>query len=234
MFLRLRLILLLVLACLPVVSAQAQTPTPEPVQEASAKVEAAPLSYGLVVDNSGSLRSVLSSVIDAAKVFVEGGGEQDEGFIVRFVSGEQITLLRDFTQSKRALDNALDEMYVEGGQTAIIDALYFSAEYLSKRAGGDAARGGRGLALVLLTDGEDRESSHKKGQLFELLRERKIKVFVLGFPEMVRKNGGTKKDYERATAFLNELAQVSGGHAVLVRDVSQLSAGAGELLRHMR
>jgi VWFA-related protein len=232
MFLRLKLILLLLpLLCTAVVSAQ--TPTPEPVQEANAKAEAAPLSYGLVVDNSGSLRSILDSVIEASKVFVEGGGEDDEGFVIRFVSGSQITLLRDFTPSKRALSYALDEMYVEGGQTAIIDALYHAAEHLSQGAGG-GQRDGRALALILLTDGEDRESSHKKEQLLALLRERKIKVFVLGFPEMVRKNGGSKKDYERATALLNELAQASGGHAVLVRDPSQLSTGAAELLRHMR
>ena len=233
MFLRLRLVLLPLL-CLACASTQGQTPTPEPVRETNVKAVAAPLSYGLVVDNSGSLRTVLGSIIDASKVFVEGSGEEDEGFVVRFVSGEQITVLRDFTTSKRALDNALDQMYVEGGQTAILDALYLAAEHLSKGAGGGDGGAGRRLALVLLTDGEDRASFYKKEQLVGLLRERKIKVFVLGFPEMVRKNGGTKKDYEQATALLNELAQASGGHAVIVREMSQLSAGAGELLQHMR
>lgn len=232
MLLRLRLILLLPLLAFAGATAQAQTQTPEPVQEASAKAASAPLSYGLVVDNSGSLRSILGPVIDAAKVFVEGSGAQDEGFVIRFVSGSQITLLRDFTTNKRALSYALDEMYVEGGQTAVIDAVYTAAEHLTQGGRGEDA--GRGLALVLLTDGEDRTSQHKAEKLFELLRARKIKVFVLGFPEMVRKNGGTKKDYERASAFLNQLARETGGHAVLVRDMSQLSAGASELLGHMR
>ncbi|HEV2705583.1 MAG TPA: VWA domain-containing protein [Pyrinomonadaceae bacterium] len=230
---RLKLILLLLL--LSPVCASAQTGTPAPVQETNPQPStSAPLSYGLVVDNSGSLRSILDTVIDAAKVFVEGSGDDDEGFVIRFVSSHQITLLRDFTSNKRALYYALDEMYVEGGQTAIIDALYTAAEHLSKGAGGSGERAGRVRALVLLTDGEDRASQHKEAKLFELLREQKIKVFVLGFPEMVRKNGGSKKDFERATAFLNQLAKETGGHTIIVRDMSQLRAGAGELLRHMR
>ena len=89
--------------------------------------EEVPISYGLAVDTSGSLRSQLQSVIDAGKTIINSNKPGDETFLVRFISSDKIETVQDFTANKEMLLDGLDSFYVEGGQTAVIDAVYLSA-----------------------------------------------------------------------------------------------------------
>lgn len=68
-------------------------------------------------------------------------------------------------------------LYVEGGETAVIDAVYVTAQRISqtKREAGDRRR-----AMILITDGEDRDSYYKKERLIELLRKENVQIFVKG------------------------------------------------------
>src|SRR5438034_1079234 len=115
--------------------------------------EEVPMSYGLAVDTSGSLRSQLQSVIDAAKTIVNSNKSGDETFLVRFISSDKIETVQDFTASKDLLLDGLENLYVEGGQTAIIDAVYLSAEHVAEYKKGDESDRRR-RALILVTDGE--------------------------------------------------------------------------------
>ncbi|HEX9918253.1 MAG TPA: hypothetical protein VGA87_03745, partial [Pyrinomonadaceae bacterium] len=86
--------------------------------------ESRPLSYSLLVDNTGSLRAMFDRVLQTGQAIVAGKSEQDEMSVVRFVSRERIELMQDFTRNRNALAAAMDEMYLEGGATALIEALY--------------------------------------------------------------------------------------------------------------
>lgn len=97
--------------------------------------QARPVSYGLVVDNSGSLRSQIAGVASAAKFLVTQNAPGDETFVLRFVSSDNIQILQRLTGDKAALNGAIDTMRVQGGQTALLDALYLAGEYLTKNAG---------------------------------------------------------------------------------------------------
>src|SRR3989440_4726684 len=88
--------------------------------------EEVPISYGLVVDNTGSLRNQINQVIEASKSIVESNKPGDEAFVVRFVGSDEVKIMQDFTADKQSLSEALDDMFVEGGQTAVIDAVYLS------------------------------------------------------------------------------------------------------------
>src|SRR5688572_15109534 len=130
--------------------------------------EEVPISYGLAVDTSGSLRSQLQSVIDAGKSIINANKPGDETFLVRFISSDKIETVQDFTDSKEQLMDGLDSFYVEGGQTAVVDAIYLSAEHVSQyRKGDDGDR--RRRALIVITDGEDRNRFYKQEQLFARL-----------------------------------------------------------------
>jgi VWFA-related protein len=94
--------------------------------------EEVPISYGLAVDTSGSLRSQLQSVIDAGKTIINANKPGDETFLVRFISSDNIETVQDFTDKKDLLLEGLDNFYVEGGQTAVIDAVYLTAEHVSE------------------------------------------------------------------------------------------------------
>ncbi|HEX8335593.1 MAG TPA: VWA domain-containing protein, partial [Pyrinomonadaceae bacterium] len=138
-----------------------------------------PVSYGLMVDNSGSLRSQIERVTPAAMSLVARNGPGDETFVLRFVASDTIRVLQPFTADKAAIGRALESMYVQGGYTALLDALYVAGEYLLKNASrADAPQ--RRLALVLVSDGEDRESTHKLEQVLKLLKDGGVRVFCVG------------------------------------------------------
>jgi Ca-activated chloride channel family protein len=198
--------------------------------------EEVPISYGMAVDNSGSMRSQIDKVIEAAKSIISSNKQGDETFLVRFIDSEKIETLQDFTPNKQALMDALDSMYIEGGQTAIVDAVYLSSEHVStyKKSDFDDRRR---RALILVTDGEERNSFYKKEQLFAKLREEDVQIFVIGFVnELDKDNGGLikKSSREEAMNFINRLAKETGGRAFFPNSLSELPGIANEIIRDLR
>ena len=197
--------------------------------------EEVPISYGLAVDTSGSLRSQLQSVIDAGKTIINSNKSGDETFLVRFISSDKIETVQDFTANKDLLMDGLDSFYVEGGQTAIIDAVYLSAEHVSEyKRGDDSDR--RRRALIVITDGEDRNSFYKQEQLFARLREEDVQIFVIGFVNELDKDAGLirKSPREKAVALINRLASETGGRAFFPESIADLPQIANEIIRDLR
>ena len=197
--------------------------------------EEVPISYGLAVDTSGSLRSQLQSVVDAGKTIINSNKTGDETFLVRFISSDKIETVQDFTANKELLMDGLDSFYVEGGQTAIIDAVYLSAEHVSEYRKGDEGDRRR-RALIVITDGEDRNSFYKQEQLFARLREEDVQIFVIGFVNELDKEQGLirKSPREKAVNLINKLASETGGRAFFPDSVADLPQIANEIIRDLR
>jgi Ca-activated chloride channel family protein len=197
--------------------------------------EEVPISYGLAVDTSGSLRSQLQSVIDAGKTIINSNKPGDETFLVRFISSDKIETVQDFTANKELLMDGLESFYVEGGQTAIIDAVYLSAEHVSEYKKGDEGDRRR-RALIVITDGEDRNSFYKQEQLFARLREEDVQIFVIGFVNELDKEAGLirKSPREKAVSLINKLASETGGRAFFPDSVAELPQIANEIIRDLR
>ena len=197
--------------------------------------EEVPISYGLAVDNSGSLRAQLQGVIDAGKTIINSNKPGDETFIIRFIDSSKIELKQDFTANKDSLIDTLDEFYIEGGQTAIIDAVYLAAEHTAEyKKGDDGDR--RRRALIVVSDGEDRNSVYSQQQLFARLRETDVQIYVIGFVDELDKEGGLirKSSREKAVNLLNKLATETGGRAFYPQSLSELPQIAGEIVRDLR
>ena len=197
--------------------------------------EEVPISYGLAVDTSGSLRSQLQSVIDAGKTIINSNKAGDETFLVRFISSDKIETVQDFTSNKEMLMDGLDSFYVEGGQTAIIDAVYLSAEHVAEYKKGDEGDRRR-RALIVITDGEDRNSFYKQEQLFARLREEDVQIFVIGFVNELDKEAGLirKSPRDKAIALINKLATETGGRAFFPESIADLPRIANEIIRDLR
>jgi Ca-activated chloride channel family protein len=195
-----------------------------------------PISYGIVVDNSGSLRGQINQVIDASKTIINTNKEGDETFVVRFVSSQDIEIKQDWTADKQALMDAVDDMFVEGGQTAVIDAVYLSAEHATERRKGDDVEDKRRRALILVTDGEDRSSYYKREQLFESLRENDVQIYVIGFVGELEKEGGIikKSRREKSVELLERMAKETGGRAFYPQTLDELPNIAREITKDMR
>lgn len=195
-----------------------------------------PMKYSLVIDNSGSLRSQIDKVIEASKVLVNTNKPQDETSVIRFVSSDKIEIIQDFTPNKTDLNDALDNLYIEGGQTAIIDAVYLAASRVSEaeKSVKDPDRTRR--ALILVSDGEDRDSYYKEAQLFELLRETDVQIYVVGFVSELSKEAGfiSKSPQGKAKAFLERLAAETGGKAYFPSSVSELNTIARDISSELR
>ncbi|HEY3579166.1 MAG TPA: VWA domain-containing protein [Pyrinomonadaceae bacterium] len=204
---------------------------PQPIEDFSR--EEVPISYGLAVDTSGSLRSQLQSVIDAGKTIINSNKQGDETFLVRFISSDKIETVQDFTSNKEALMDGLDGFYVEGGQTAVIDAVYLSAEHVSEYKNGDDRRR---RALIVITDGEDRNSFYKQERLFARLREEDVQIFVIGFVNELDKDAGLirKSPREKAVGLINRLATETGGRAFFPESIADLPQIANEIIRDLR
>src|SRR5262249_36754433 len=152
-----------------------------------------------------------------------------------FISSDKIETVQDFTPSKDLLMDGLDSLYVEGGQTAIIDAVYLSAEHVSEYKKGDPSDRRR-RALILITDGEDRNSFYKPDQLFSRLREEDVQIYVIGFVNELDKESGLirKSPRERAVNLINKLATETGGRAFFPNSIADLPQIAAEIVRDLR
>jgi Ca-activated chloride channel family protein len=198
--------------------------------------EEVPISYGLVVDNSRSMHLLLKQVTDAAKTIVNENKPGDETFLMRFVDSENIKLLRDFTTNKDDLDDALDDMYTEGGQTAVIDAVYLAAEHVAQYKKTDSSGDRRRRAMILVTDGEDRSSYYKLEQLFYSLRENDVQIYVIGFTSELDTDHGfiRKSPKEKAVDLINKLAAETGGRAFFPNSITELPGIANEITKDLR
>jgi Ca-activated chloride channel family protein len=197
--------------------------------------EEVPISYGLAVDTSGSLRSQLQAVIDAGKTIINSNRPGDETFLVRFISSDKIETIQDFTAKQDLLNDAIDSLYVEGGQTAIIDAVYLTAEHVAEyKKGDDNDR--RRRALIVITDGEDRSSFYSQEKLFARLREEDVQIYVIGFVNELDKEGGLirKSPRDKAVNLINKLATETGGRAFMPQSLSELPQIANEIVRDLR
>ena len=195
-----------------------------------------PTNYGLVLDNSGSLRQQLDKVIEAGKVFVNSNRPNDEALIIRFVGRDKIEIVQNFTANKQDLNDALDNLYVEGGQTAIRDAVYLAVENIDDYERSQKPEDRKRRALILVTDGEDRNSYYNDKQLLDLLRESEVQIFVIGFLDDLDKTGGfiSKSPRDKAKAFLDSLASETGGKAYYPASAAELPSLASEISSELR
>ena len=197
--------------------------------------EEVPISYGLAVDTSLSLRNQIQSVIDAAKTIITSNKRGDETFVERFISSDKINIEKEFTENKDELLDAVDNLYLEGGQTAVIDGVYLAAEHVSDHKKGDDSDRRR-RALIVITDGEDRHSFYTEQQLMQRLREEDVQIYVIGFVSDLEKEGGfiKKSPRDKAEALINKFATETGGRAFFPQSLSELPDIATAIIRDMR
>jgi VWFA-related protein len=127
-----------------------------------------PLTLGLLVDTSGSQRTVLGDERSASHTFLDHvvREDMDKAFLIHF--DREVELLQDLTSSRQKLESSLDLLdtpqrngsgspgYGSGGQGRAGGTLLYDAIWL---ASGDVMEKQQGRkALIVLTDGVDRGS----------------------------------------------------------------------------
>jgi Ca-activated chloride channel family protein len=168
--------------------------------------EDVPISVGLVIDNSGSMRNKRERVNSAALVFVRESNPDDETFIVNF--DDDAYLEQDFTSSVGNLVDTLSNIDTRG-ETALNDAIFLSLEHVEASGRMDKK------ALLVISDGEDNSSSYGFNRIMERLREAEVTVYVIGLLELNDTRGGLfrRSPSSKARRELREIAESTGGQA---------------------
>ena len=184
------------------------------------KREDIPVSVGILVDNSGSMRDKRRGVNAAALKFVQSSNERDEVFIVNF--NEESFLDADFTDSIPLLEEALEKIDARGG-TALYDAIDMSLEHMKDRATLDKK------VLIAITDGEDNASRVSLEQIVQSVEHSNVMIYTVGL--LSGQNGRSDRRAKRA---LQEVSKASGGAVFFPENPDDVLYVASEIANDIR
>ncbi len=190
--------------------------------------EDVPISMGIVIDTSGSMRNKIDLVNKAALAFIRASNADDQVFLVGF--NDQVELLEDYTNDIDAITDALDNMVVTGG-TALYDAIYLGVQ---KAQNGIKPK----KAIVLITDGEDRDSYYKLDELVAKVQESDVQIYCVGFLNAIPEKGlfghWSKSVPEKAHDALQRISDETGGKAYFPQKIPELSTIVSEIAHELR
>jgi Ca-activated chloride channel homolog len=173
------------------------------------KREDVPVSMGLVIDNSGSMRDKRPRVNEAAITLVQTSNPQDEAFVVNFNDDFYLDLDKDFTSSIPELKEALERIDSRGS-TALYDAIIGSLDHL-KKASKDKH------VLLIVTDGEDNTSHYSLEKTIREIQKTDTVIYSIGLLSQE-----SKKSAKKAKRALEQIAQASGGVAYFPENVDDV------------
>jgi VWFA-related protein len=192
-----------------------------PQQIALFEAEDVPVTAGLVIDNSGSMRARQPEVIAAAGEFARSSNPQDEMFVVKFNQRVSLGLPKGvaFTHDLSQLLNAVSRTPA-AGNTALYDGLAVALEHAKA---GTASR----KALILISDGEDNASRLSYQALLKRAEAANVQIYTLGvFDEMYSGSHSGR--------VLKRLAKVTGGKAYFPASAAQIPAICQQIARDLR
>jgi Ca-activated chloride channel homolog len=191
----------------------------QPQQITSFRREDIPVSIGIVVDNSGSMRTKRAAVTKAVLNLIQASNPQDEVFVVNF--NDDPYLDQDFTNNISPLREALDRVDSRGG-TALYDAVIASADHLAKGAKKEKK------VLLVVTDGVDNESRESlESAIRKVQDDNGPTIYTIG---ILGDEPGTK----RAKRALQSLSDQTGGVAFFPKDLMEVDEISQEVARDIR
>jgi Ca-activated chloride channel family protein len=190
----------------------------------SFKREDVPVSLGLVIDNSGSMRDKRAKVEAASLALIKDSNKDDEIFIVNF--NDEAFLdnphNKDFTNNVKELEEALTRIDSRGG-TAMRDAVRMSIDHLKEKAKKPKR------VLVVVTDGNDNSSVITLEKLVKDAQQAEVVVFAIGLL-----SDEERREAKRAERALNDLAQATGGETFVPKELAEVDKIAHTVARDIR
>ena len=169
----------------------------------------APVTAGIVVDNSASMSPKRQEVVSAALAFARASNPLDEMFVVHFSDHTRLALPEGtlFTGSISALENAIAAFDL-GGTTAFYDALLMAQSQFHSAANSRKV-------LLTITDGGDNSSHATLTEALNAVRKAGIVVYPIGMFD--------ENDSDQNPQVLSTIAQQTGGEAFLPGDVTDVN-----------
>ena len=179
-----------------------------------------PVSLGLLIDNSGSMRALRARVEAAALACVRASNPLDEVFVLNFADRPQLDV--PFTSDVHELAAGIARVGSIGG-TAMRDAIEIGSQYLTEHARHDRR------VLLIITDGKDNASTASVDRIRKLAAEREIIIYAIRLltdedPAVAR----------RARHELDQLTGTTGGAAYYPSSLEGLDEIALDIARQIR
>ena len=179
-----------------------------------------PTLYAILVDNSGSLRSQFNRVLALGNEVLQDAHKRGPISIFSFKGtgdpkdAPPLTVAHTiWNQDRVVLSRYLDSLFIEGGQTNLLDAVHSMVKHINTKAGQDNTPNARKV-LVLITDGEDRKSKIKEKELLAELQQHQIKVFAIGLVGELDQQAFMRSARDKAIKLLNKITKETGGRAL--------------------
>jgi Ca-activated chloride channel homolog len=183
----------------------------------------APISIGVLLDTSGSMRNKMRRSSEATATFFQTANLQDEFFLIEFNDRPKLTVL--FT-------NDPDELYRRVarvrpfGRTSLLDAVHLASLQMKR------ARNTR-KAILIVSDGGDNCSRYTPGQVKAEVLESDMQMYAIGIFD---DDAARKRPPEEVNgpSLLEELAQETGGRHYRVDNLDQLASAAARISNDLR
>jgi len=172
------------------------------------KREDAPVSLGIIIDNSGSMREKRQKVETASLDLVKASNPQDEVFIVNF--NDEAYLDVEFTSDMKKMQEGIARIDSRGG-TAMRDAIDRSIDYLKKQGKKQKK------ALLVVTDGNDNASSISLEKLVNRARQEEVLIYAIGLL-----NEEERREAKIAKRALDALTRESGGLSFYPKSLAEV------------
>lgn len=188
------------------------------------KREDVPVSLGLVVDNSGSMRDKRAKVEAACLGLVKDSNPHDEVFVVNFNDEAFLDNPKgkDFTNDIKEMEEALTRIDSRGG-TAMRDAIRMSIDHLKEKAHKDKK------VLVVVTDGNDNASLVTLENLVKASQQSEVLIYTIGLLSEEE-----RREARRAKRALDSLAEATGGQSYYPKDASEVDKIAHQVAHDVR
>ncbi|MGH9455700.1 MAG: VWA domain-containing protein, partial [Terriglobia bacterium] len=188
-----------------------------------------PVTMGIVIDDSGSMRPKRPSVNTAALTFVKTSNPDDQVFVVNFNDVYYLDTPGNFATSTEDLKLALGKIDSHGG-TALYDAVYASLDHL-KLGTRDKK------VLLVITDGEDNSSRYTFDQLVQYAEKSNAEIYSIGLLGdqaagglFKIHNGGDK----HAAKILKKVSEATGGKAYFPKTLDQVDSICQQIAHDIR
>jgi Ca-activated chloride channel family protein len=185
--------------------------------------EDAPLSVGLVFDESGSMDYKLRTSQAAVSQFLKTLNADDEAFLVEFSDTAKLSV--EFTAKTAEIQDALKNAK-PGGLTAMLDGINLALHEMKK------AKNSR-KAIVIVSDGGDNHSQYTASQIESLVREADVQIYAMGVFEPSLPLGLSAEEVS-GPKLLSEISTQTGGRAFSAALTSDLPSVAARIAVELR
>jgi Ca-activated chloride channel family protein len=179
-----------------------------------------PISLGIVVDNSGSMRPKRLQVEAASLQLVKASNPQDQVFIVNF--NDEAYLDCPFTNSIPKLEEGLARIDSRGG-TAMRDAISMSIDYMKEDGKLDKK------VILAITDGNDNMSSITLEELVRKAQQSEVMIYAIGLPDEEM-----RREARAAKRALSSIASSSGGLDYFLQELPEVERTALQVAHEIR